>query len=48
METEARTTTLIQEVYWVIDGKGVRHLYCDRLAAQAAEERYQRERKEME
>lgn len=48
MITEDRTTTLIQEVYWVIDNKGVRHLYNDRLAAQMAEERYQRELKEME
>jgi hypothetical protein len=48
MQIEARTTTLIQEVYWVVDNKGVRHLYNDRLAAQMAEERYQREKKEME
>lgn len=48
MDTEARTTTLIQEVYYVVDNKGVRHLYCDRLAAQMAEERYQREKKETE
>jgi hypothetical protein len=48
MDTEARTTTLIQEVYWVVDNKGVHHLYNDRLAAQMAEERYQRELKEIE
>jgi hypothetical protein len=48
MDTEVRTTTLIQEVYWVVDNKGVHHLYNDRLAAQMAEERYQREKKEME
>jgi hypothetical protein len=48
MQTEPRQTTLIQEVYWITDNRGVRHLYHDRLAAQLAEERYQRERKEME
>jgi len=47
METEARTTTLIQEVFWITDNRGVRHLYHDRVAAQMAEERYQREAREV-
>ena len=48
METEAITTTLVQEVYWITDNKGVRHLYNDRLAAQLVEERYHRELKEVQ
>jgi hypothetical protein len=48
METEVRFIGLVYEVYHVVDNKGVHHLYNDRLAAQMAEERYQREKKEIE
>ena len=48
METEIHTSTMTHRTYWVTDNEGHRHMYHDRLAAQMAEERYERERKECE
>jgi hypothetical protein len=48
MEEQSYTITTVYRTYWVTDNDGHRYMYHDRLAAQMAEERYERERKECE